>query len=505
MRYLERYKVFENLQKAKSVLKKNDIEESHPAFETLKELLKNNMGYIGWFVDMLFNKGVELNDLISLYNDSIVGRDDLIKALPKSLISYTDWEKLMDDLMMANNNLGINRMINELPSLQKSFISPEIKPFLLKLSKMSDKDNLLKKISRYKTKEELLTAIKLFTTDKRSIGYTNIKKLIIESGAEIICDSHFDNIIICDVNFTQLKKLASNTSWCILNQSTFNSYVSGIDNQYIIFLTDKKDNYSKIGVTFGLAYKTAHLVNDEYISLQKLSKLMDDRDVSINILKIDIEEFKNNKDKINKVSVEELIKYGFSTDEIFPHKTIYSERDVRYVSKNVSEKDYHKYELKDLVNKLELFQRDINWRTTDAAFIIKNKDRINFKLGFQHVISSMGCSIEEIEKLKENGLLEPEFLIITSNISNLRGDKKYKKLLAYIKGYDKKDTLSMDMLLFMFKYGNVSSKDYDLSDVIDIIPTNFRSPVKELITYLEESGFVFDEETAMKLALKLSA
>lgn len=57
------YKIFENLQKAKTILRDNNIEETNISFIRLKELLKNNMGYIGWFTNMLFNNDILLRSL----------------------------------------------------------------------------------------------------------------------------------------------------------------------------------------------------------------------------------------------------------------------------------------------------------------------------------------------------------------------------------------------------------------------------------------------------------
>jgi len=84
-------------------------------------------------------------------------------------------------------------MVSELPSTQKLLINindSKERDILLSLYKFKDKDVLLKKISRYKTKSELLGAIKLFTSDARSTGYANIKGSIEKSGSKIIYDSH---------------------------------------------------------------------------------------------------------------------------------------------------------------------------------------------------------------------------------------------------------------------------------------------------------------------------
>jgi len=123
MKFLKSFSLFENLQQAKSILSKLGIDENDPVFRKIKELLKTNVGYIGWFTKMLFENGVPYQSLEDLYKDTIVARPEVVNALPKNLITYIDWEKLMDDIILASNNIGIRRMLNELPNLQRSLIN----------------------------------------------------------------------------------------------------------------------------------------------------------------------------------------------------------------------------------------------------------------------------------------------------------------------------------------------------------------------------------------------
>ncbi len=319
MKIINSYILFENLQQAKSILKANDIPETDKNFIIVKNLLKDSLGYIGWFTKMFFEIGIGMDDLKELYR-IISTEAEIISGLPKPVISYSDWEILMDDIIKSRNKISVKRVINEFPQLQKSFInlsnSTEVS-LLIKLSKFQDKENFYKKISRYKTKKELINAIRLFTTDERKVGYTNIKNAIVRSKAKIVYDSHFDDIIICEVDFHQLKQLASDTSWCILSESTFRSYADGINKQYIIFLTDRTGNMSKIGITYGLKFRTAHAINDSYVDQNTISKLLDDRGTSIDILKRSINDVLNDN---GRASVSNLIKIGISKENILKYK-----------------------------------------------------------------------------------------------------------------------------------------------------------------------------------------
>ena len=97
MRIINSYILFENLQQAKSILKTNEIPENNKNFLIIKDLLKDNLGYIGWFTKMFFEFGIALDDLKELYR-IISSESEIITGLPKPVISYSDWEVLMEIL-----------------------------------------------------------------------------------------------------------------------------------------------------------------------------------------------------------------------------------------------------------------------------------------------------------------------------------------------------------------------------------------------------------------------
>ena len=99
MRIINSYILFENLQQAKSILKTNEIPENNKNFLIIKDLLKDNLGYIGWFTKMFFEFGIALDDLKELYR-IISSESEIITGLPKPVISYSDWEVLMDAILM---------------------------------------------------------------------------------------------------------------------------------------------------------------------------------------------------------------------------------------------------------------------------------------------------------------------------------------------------------------------------------------------------------------------
>ena len=62
------YKLFENLEKAKKILKENDISLVNSDFLKLKELLKNNSGYLGQFTKWLFIDNELFSKIVEIYD-----------------------------------------------------------------------------------------------------------------------------------------------------------------------------------------------------------------------------------------------------------------------------------------------------------------------------------------------------------------------------------------------------------------------------------------------------
>lgn len=494
MRFLTSYFLFENLQQARSILKSHEIPETDKNFLAIRELLKSHLGYIGWFTKMFFDSGIGMNDLINLYQ-IISTESEIVSDLPKPIISYSDWEILMDDIIKSRNKIAVKRVINEFPQLQKSFISlsnsTEVS-LLVKLSKFKDKENFYKKVSRYKTKKELIDAIKLFTTDKRKVGYTNIKDAIIRSKAKIVYDSHFDDIIICEVNFYQLRQLASDTSWCILSESTFKSYSNGIDKQYIIFLTDKTGNMSKIGITYGLKFRTAHAINDSYVDQSTISKLLDDRGTSIYILKRTMQSVLiEHKD----TSIRLLLQYGFNKIDIINHCKIFKKEDLKCFTK--AEIDEH-----HLNDRVEIEERDFKNEFVDFNFIKKNKDRFVFKLDVSNLVS-VNPSPGQLDDFPVEILDDDakDFVrLLKKQRHTILSYFKENRIPSYID--------SFKSLLYTFKYCAVSSYSYDFENIVDALDRNSinlsESGFIEFYKFLKSNGFDYDADDISNLISKFS-
>jgi transcriptional regulator of NAD metabolism len=276
------FRIFENVQQAKSLLAKYDKKQDNEIYLFLKKLTQKNPGYLGFFVKMWLENDVDKNSLKELYD---ILDKPYINKLSKNIIEYTEWEELQDDLIKARNEYKIKKIKDEIPSEQKRFVDYRIEELFIKLYDREDKNNFLKKIARYKTYKSLYDALYNFVNSVQSRGFQNTLKDIKDNNISIKHMDPSNDIIIVEVkNHNQLRSIASDSSWCILDSSTFRNYTSGFNRQFVIFLTDLKDNYSKIGVTYGFKYRTAHLLNDEYISKYDLKGILNERNFDLSDL-----------------------------------------------------------------------------------------------------------------------------------------------------------------------------------------------------------------------------
>jgi hypothetical protein len=193
-------------------------------------------------------------------------------------------------------------MISELPSTQKDLVNSNMYPLFLKLYDRKDKNVFIKKISRYKTQSELSNALNSFVNQK-NLKYESILREVKNTNVDLIYKSKANDIIIIKVSDSfQLRRLAGDTSWCILDQSTFNSYNNGLNRQFVAFLTDLNDNYRKIGITYGYKLYTAHLVDDRSIYSDKLSAILLDRGFKLDSLKIKFDEINFNNTPVSDLN-----------------------------------------------------------------------------------------------------------------------------------------------------------------------------------------------------------
>lgn len=235
----------ENMDQAKSIISKK-----MKAFEKLKDLLSKNMGYIGKFTEYLMSENISYEQLEELYKKII----DLKSKNVTLDISKLNYEKALDKAQDSYNDLSVNSLISKFPSLQKSLAREAIKNnssnfnILLKVSKKDNLEAFISKVARYKSKEQLLDALRLFSKDAKN-DREYVKSILPELKSRIVFEN--DEIMIVYVpKRSDINALGSDTSWCILGDGMWSRYTTG-RYQYILYNydLDEYDPLFKIGFT----------------------------------------------------------------------------------------------------------------------------------------------------------------------------------------------------------------------------------------------------------------
>lgn len=251
MSRIKKYEGFikENMDQAKSLIAKKMA-----AFEKLKNLLSKNLGYIGKFTEYLMHENIKYEDLVELYNQIL----DLKSKNATIDISKLSYEKALDKIADINNDLLVNGLVSQFPSEQKKFAKELLTKkwnsstnynIFLKVSKKEDIRTFLSKVSRYKTEEELLNALQVFSKDAQNTK-EKVKELLSNMKSEIVFEN--DRILVVKVdNIEDIKVLGSDTSWCILGQTMWNRYTKN-RIQYILYDYERDDYDPKFKIGFTL-------------------------------------------------------------------------------------------------------------------------------------------------------------------------------------------------------------------------------------------------------------
>lgn len=311
MSIIKKYSGFinENMDQAKSIIGKKMA-----AFDKLKVLLSKNLGYIGKFTEYLMDENVAYEDLEELYKKIT----DLKSRNTTIDISKLSYEKSLDKIISVNNDLSVNGLISKFPSEQKKMAKNLILNnktnynIFLKVSSKEDLQTFLSKVSRYKDSDSLLSAMKVFSKDPKN-SKEQVKELVNDIKSDIVFENN--NILVVKVDsLSDINVLGSDTSWCILGSSQWNSYTKG-RLQYILYdyTKDEFDPTFKIGFTLeksGTIY-AAHNILDGSASNELRRVLEENSLTTIKLLpevkKVDMAEIDNINSRTTTESLKLLI------------------------------------------------------------------------------------------------------------------------------------------------------------------------------------------------------
>ena len=291
---IQNYKLFENLDKAKKLLVELNIPQTDPRFVKLRELLKNNLGYMGTFTKWYIKDREDWDKI----EDTFMALKNT--RIDKPIEEFEKLENLYDYIQQFDINKRVNQIINTLPSHTRENVSEELKD-LLKLNiewEESIKAFYRNKGGRYNSHSHWWKLPTEFRSHKEwlvDVTKTLIKNLKGGFNLESILDKMEKNslkvkpinsttpgsydveviietpdLLMVRVNNFKSSHIIGSSHWCISQSSSYwNSYVNEFTQQYFIydFTKDISDIKHMIGATISPSGKIthAHFANDRAV------------------------------------------------------------------------------------------------------------------------------------------------------------------------------------------------------------------------------------------------
>jgi hypothetical protein len=280
---IEQYHIFENLQQAKKYLKDNNIPETDPKYVNLKELFRNNLGYLGQFTKWMYDDRENFDKIKDVYD-----KLKSINNLDRQINSFEKMEDLYDYLIEFELNRKAMQIINSLPSISRENVTPELINLLSANLEYSD---ILKKYyrevggrfnsdrrraSRVEKPPEFKTYSDWLYHDTKTYiknlkgGFSPdvIRKKCEGVNATVIVDK--PNVMLVQVDDFEASRKIGTQSWCICqSENMWNSYVNDFTVQYFIydFTKDQGDPKHLIGATvsYGGKITTAQFSNNRSV------------------------------------------------------------------------------------------------------------------------------------------------------------------------------------------------------------------------------------------------
>lgn len=306
------YKTYikENRDLAIKVLKRHQKDETNTNYIRIIKMLNNKNGLLGLFTYFHFQEKISLTRLRILLR-TLNDNKNILRNLPQRVHEYmfqklpytingrtynTNFERLEDDLVRIIDINKAKIFASEYPSyLRKNLHTND---YFIELIRELSSDNeeskkklemyrtfFLKKVSRYKTQEELIEALMKFVMS--SNDDEEIEKKVRNNSELKMVFNDGELMVIRVLSHDALQQIANDTSWCIKDSlSYWQDYVGTSNIQLVIIDLKQKSNsiYRKIGVTIysNGSYYTGHIKNDNYISDDQINKILKEHDITLN-------------------------------------------------------------------------------------------------------------------------------------------------------------------------------------------------------------------------------
>lgn len=271
---IKQYKTFENLQQAKKILKDKNIDEKDPRFVKLRELLKNNLGYMGTFTKWMIEDHESFDKL-----EDIFKKLKSVNNLDKKVDEFKKAEDLYDYLQIFETDRTVKQILKSLPSKSRENADEKLIALLKMNLQHADaiKSLYKKKGGRYnpdhvhdnvveKPNEFATYADWLYDDTKTLIknldgGFNSeaIKKKMKGLNVDIVEDR--PDLLMLRIHDYEASKNLGSPHWCIVtSEHLFHSYVTPFTVQYFVydFSKDVSDIRHMIGTTVAKGPRITH-------------------------------------------------------------------------------------------------------------------------------------------------------------------------------------------------------------------------------------------------------
>jgi len=268
MRIIEPILIVENMQQAKDILKKHGVDTNNENFIRLRDLLKNDPGFIGKFTKYMFEEGKSFEDIESVYKEMkmIGGLDKPIDSKimknvhgeDKKVELFPTLESLYDYIIAHGSKKKAHQAIKLLPNETERLINDKILDFIrANIDYVDAIKNFFKtKAVSCKTSDALFQNIKKVVADVKNWSINAIEKKIDDinkkdpGSVEIVAKS--DDLLFVIVRTFDASQKIGDVSWCISrNAGQYNSYVDSFKEQFFVYDFSKEidDKKHMMGLT----------------------------------------------------------------------------------------------------------------------------------------------------------------------------------------------------------------------------------------------------------------
>lgn len=281
------FRLYENKQKAESIIKKLNIPNDNEEYLKIKELVKSKPNVFGQFVKWFFVDNTNYDTLEELFK--FINMQHI--KLDRPVDTFNTANDLYDYLQIIEDRQSVNKIINTLTSELKNKVKND-KKFIELLSGNLDFSakiiEFFEDCKAYSSNSNdalgydalFNDTYKLIENLKGEFNVDGVKNMISKGDLNIDVILEKPTLMVLNVHDYKSMKEIGNRKWCIVkSENSWDSYVNDFTKQYIIFDFTKDnvtDREHAIGITVSVnfgsepnKFTAIHWSNDDTDGLSK--------------------------------------------------------------------------------------------------------------------------------------------------------------------------------------------------------------------------------------------